>query len=73
MLYIMPRKKTTIKLPNLLTISQVAQILNLTTTTLRRWDDSGIFKAIRVGKRGDRRYRNFDVINALKNGIKDLK
>ena len=56
------------KLPELLKITQVAKVLNVTTTTLRRWDKSGKLKAIRVGTRrgiGDRRYRREDIIELI--------
>jgi excisionase family DNA binding protein len=43
--------KDDIKLPELLTIAQVAKILNVHATTLRRWDKKGKLKAIRVGTR----------------------
>lgn len=57
-------------LPELLKITQVAKALNVTTTTLRRWDKSGKLKAIRVGARrgiGDRRYRREDIIELMAN------
>lgn len=56
------------KLPELLKINQVAKVLNVTATTLRRWDKSGKLKAIRVGTRrgvGDRRYRREDIIKIM--------
>ena len=56
------------KLPGLLTIAQVAKILNVTTTTLRRWDKQGKLKALRVGTRrgvGERRYRREDIIKIM--------
>jgi len=52
------------KLPKLLTINQVAEILNVHPTTLRRWDKKGKLKAIRIGTRrgvGERRYRREDI------------
>ena len=52
------------KLPELLTIKQVAKILNVHPTTLRRWDKNGKLKALRVGTRrgvGERRYRREDI------------
>lgn len=61
----MPKNKTT--LPKLLTIRQVAEILNVHTETLRRWDKSGKLKAIRVNERGDRRYDLNDIGAILKN------
>lgn len=51
-------------LEELLTIKQVATIMNVTPQTLRRWDKSGLLKAVRVGVRrgiGDRRYVKSDV------------
>lgn len=56
------------RLPELLTISQVAKILNVTTTTLRRWDKQGKLKALRVGTRrgvGERRYRREDIMKIM--------
>lgn len=53
------------KRSKLLTINQVAKILGVVPTTLRRWDKSGKLKAIRVGNKkgiGERKYRREDVI-----------
>jgi excisionase family DNA binding protein len=50
----MPKKKH--QLPKLLTIKQAAEILNVHSETLRRWDKQGKLKAIIVNERGDRRY-----------------
>ncbi len=58
-----------IKLPGLLTIAQVAKILNVHPTTLRRWDKRGKLKAIRVGTRrgvGERRYHRKDITELIK-------
>jgi len=44
------------KLPNLLTIDQVSEILNVHPNTLRNWDKTGKLKAVRIGPRRDRRY-----------------
>ncbi|MBI2597507.1 helix-turn-helix domain-containing protein [Candidatus Daviesbacteria bacterium] len=60
--------KDDIKLPELLTIAQVAKILNVHPTTLRRWDKKGKLKAIRVGTRrgvGERRYHQEDIIKLI--------
>lgn len=51
----MPKNKD--ELPKLLTIKQAAEVLNVYVETLRRWDKSGKLKAIRINKRGDRRYK----------------
>jgi excisionase family DNA binding protein len=61
----MPKKNTT--LPKLLNIRQAAEILNVHVETLRRWGKSGKLKAIRVNKRGDRRYDPKDIEAILKN------
>jgi len=53
--------KKKIELPQLLTIQQVAKMLNVHSETLRRWDRQGRLKAIRIGKRKDRRYRKEDI------------
>ena len=58
----------TVRLPELLTIAQVAKILNVHPTTLRRWDKKGKLKAIRVGTRrgvGERRYYQEDIIKLI--------
>ena len=57
-----------VRLPELLTIAQVAKILNVHPTTLRRWDKKGKLKAIRVGTRrgvGKRRYHREDIIKLI--------
>jgi excisionase family DNA binding protein len=50
---------------SLLTISEVAQILNVHPNTLRRWSDSGKINALRLTPRGDRRYRSKDITTFL--------
>ena len=56
------------QLPKLLTIKQAAEVLNVHVETLRRWDKSGKLKAIRINKRGDRRYKPEDLETIIKNG-----
>ena len=58
----------TVRLPELLTIRQVAKILNVHPPTLRRWDNKGKLKAIRVGTRrgvGERRYHREDIVKLI--------
>lgn len=50
------------KIQKLLKIREAAEILNVNPETLRRWDRSGKLKAIKISKRGDRRYREEDII-----------
>ena len=47
---------------DLLTVSQVAEILNVHTNTVRRWSQLGILKSFRVGPRADRRFYYSDVL-----------
>jgi len=53
------------ELPDMLTLQQASDILNVHPNTLRNWDNEGVLKAIRYGKRGDRRYHKEDVIELL--------
>ncbi len=49
----------------MLTVRQVARILNVHINTVRRWDDRGILKAYRIGPRGDRRFDKKDIVGFL--------
>jgi len=54
------------KLPDILTLQQACDLLNCHPNTLRNWDNQSILKAIRFGKRGDRRYKKRDILKVLK-------
>ena len=54
------------KLPKILTLKQACELLNCHPNTLRNWDNKGILKAIRFGRRGDRRYNKENILNLLK-------
>ncbi|HJQ08734.1 MAG TPA: helix-turn-helix domain-containing protein [Candidatus Saccharimonadales bacterium] len=56
---------------NLLTLKQASQLLSCHPNTLRKWDNSGYLKAIRIGKRGDRRYKKAEVMKLLEGKIND--
>ncbi|MBA7485922.1 hypothetical protein ES707_21474 [subsurface metagenome] len=45
----------------LLTVKEVTQLLHIHSNTLRRWSDKGIIKALRITRRGDRRFRQEDI------------
>lgn len=45
----------------LLRIKEAAEILGVNPETLRRWDNEGRLKAVRIGKRQDRRYKIEDI------------
>lgn len=50
----------------LITLQEASEILGVSKITLRRWDNSGKFKALRtVG--GARRYSEEDINNLIKN------
>ena len=49
----------------MLTVSDVARLLNVHINTVRRWSNQGILRAYRVGSRGDRRFRQDDITSFL--------
>ena len=57
----------------MLTISDVARLLNVHINTVRRWSNQGILKVYRIGSRGDRRFRQEDVTDFLLNKSKIAK
>jgi len=44
------------ELPELLTISEAKQLLNVHANTLRNWEKEGLINVVRIGPRRDRRY-----------------
>lgn len=50
------------KLPDLLTVREVAQILRVSSLTIKRWGKRGKLPAIRINSRGDRRYKKEAVL-----------
>lgn len=59
--------------PKLLSISEAASILHVHPATLRRWDSEGRLKAIIVSERGDRKYRESEVLEFLGSNPKLIK
>lgn len=53
-------------LPNLLTISEVAEYLRIVPLTLKRMEKRGEIKSIRINSRGDRRYTREEIERILK-------
>ena len=63
----MAKKDDNLKdLPDMLTLQQASDVLNVHPNTLRNWDNEGVLKAVRYGRRGDRRYRKVDIEKILK-------
>lgn len=58
----------------LLSIGEVAKIFGINKDTLRNWEDKGIIAPLRIGPRGDRKYRPEDIekISNDKSIVKDL-
>ncbi len=52
---------------DLLSLKEASILLQRHPNTLRLWDQSGILKSIRFGKRGDRHYRREDILSLLSN------
>ena len=49
----------------MLTVYDVSQLLNVNSSTVRRWTNIGTLKTYRIGPRGDRRFRLDDVMKVL--------
>jgi len=49
----------------LISLREAARILDVNPETLRRWDNSGKLKAVRVGTRKDRKYKLSDIVVIL--------
>lgn len=56
----------------LLKISEVADVLNVHPNTLRKWDEKGILKAVRIGERGDRRYKREDIEKMMEKNNEEI-
>ena len=54
------------KKDEIITLAEACDILGMHPNTLRKWDNKGFLKAIRIGTRRDRRYRKSDVLKLLK-------
>jgi excisionase family DNA binding protein len=57
----------------MLTVGDVARLLNVHINTVRRWSNQGILKAYRIGSRGDRRFRREDIVSFFSEPARDGK
>jgi len=55
----------------MLTVRDVAQLLNVHINTVRRWSNKGMLKTYRISSRGDRRFKREDIVAFVKKGRKD--
>lgn len=53
------------QMPDLMTPRQVAEILRVSTLTVKRWGKRGEITEIRIHPRGDCRYRKADIKKLL--------
>ena len=52
----------------LLNTAEAAKFLRVSQASVRRWSDSGLLQARRVGRRGERRFREADLTGFLSRG-----
>ncbi len=69
----MVKATTGVGLEKMLTVQQVAEFLQVSVCSVRRWSDKGTLKFYRVGSRGDRRYWREDVLHFLKESSPHLR
>jgi excisionase family DNA binding protein len=53
------------KIGPLMTVRDVARLLNVHNNTVRRWSDRGMIKAYRINQRGDRRFKRDEIVRFL--------
>jgi DNA (cytosine-5)-methyltransferase 1 len=56
--------------PPLLNLKQTAQLLNVSTWTLRKWDNEGKLTAVRIGSGKHRRYKKEEILKITQEGLK---
>lgn len=50
----------------MMTVNEVADLLHVHTSTVRRWQKSGELKSYRLGSKGSLRFKNEDISNFIK-------
>jgi len=57
----------------MLTVNEVARLLNVHINTVRRWSNRGNLRTHRIGSRGDRRFHREDIASFLSQRSKVTK
>jgi len=57
--------KSNCAFPVLLSVQRTADILNVHPNTVRIWNDQGLFPAYRLGRRGDRKFDETDILEFI--------
>ena len=55
------------KMAEIITIQEASKLLGVHKNTIRRWENSGKIKSIRVGKRKDRRFNKNELLREVLN------
>ena len=53
------------ELRRMLTVNEVAHVLHIHPTTVRRWEKKGLLKSYRLGARGSIRFKREDISNFI--------
>lgn len=61
----MATKSEELDRPRLISIKEASQILNVHPNTLRKWDQTGVLKAVRFGSRKDRSYEVSKILSLI--------
>ena len=56
----------------MLTVTEVAQVLHVHRNSVRRWADMGLLRAYRFGVRGDRRFKTIEVDEFLESAVQSV-
>lgn len=57
--------KKKLEIPELLTLQEACEFLKKHPNTLRKWDQQGVLKAVRMGPRGDRMYKKEEILKLI--------
>lgn len=64
-----PKELVQVHLHDLMTTSEVAEYLSISTQTLKRWTKKGRINCIRINSRGDRRYLRSEINKLLEGKV----